>query len=151
VLRTLLDRLDEFGTRDERRTRVTLIGLDVSRPPMRLKTRSWAPLAAAALMGALLLAVLRVDVIRIRFGLAERLAEELRLEDLKRQLTVEMRTLRDPAVLSRRARDLGFERATNLIDLPTHGAPLPRHESPQSRGPVIEFAAYDSSSRAARR
>jgi len=134
----------------QRRTNVPLIGLDVSRPPIRLRTRSWAPLAAAALAGALLLAVLRVDVIRIRFGLAESLAEELRLEDLKRQLTVEMRRLRDPAVLSRRARELGFQRAERMIDLPADGTPQHLPEPPAVVGPV-EFAAAVPPSRERRR
>jgi hypothetical protein len=100
---------------------VGLIGLDVSRPPSRLRTRSWVPIVAAGVLGALLLAVLRVDVIRMRFALARSFEEQLALEERKRELTVEMRKLRDPAELARRAEALGFRRAEHLIDL----EPLP--------------------------
>jgi hypothetical protein len=140
--RAVLERFDAGRESETKVPDAGLIGLDVSRTPIRLKTRSWVPLAAAALAGALLLAVLRVDVIRIRFGLAESLEEEIRLEGLKRQLTVEMRQLRDPAVLSRRAQDLGFQRAEQLIELPAEGAPLPLPDPsapPTDLG--VEFAA----------
>ena len=38
-------------------------------------------------------------------------------EEIERQLTVDMRRLRDPAVLTRRAAEGGFGRADRLIDL----------------------------------
>lgn len=121
--------------------RAALIGLDVARTPLRLKTRSFAPIVAAALAGALLLAVLRIDVIRVRFGLADSLAKELQLEEEKRRLTVEMRKLRDPAALSRRARELGFKRAEQLIDLPGAGAsPTRRPREERARPLQIEMA-----------
>jgi len=109
-----------------------LVGLDVTNPPSRLQTGSWAPVVVAAVVGALFLAVQRMDVIRMRFGLASMFEEQLRLEELKRELTVEMRQLRDPAALTRHARELGFRRAEHLIDLaeqPEPRAPAAREET----------------------
>lgn len=121
-----------------------LIGLDVANPPSRLQTGSWAPVIAAIVLGSLFLAVLRMDVIRLRFGLAGMFEEQLRLEELKRELTVDMRQLRDPAALARHARELGFQRAQQLIDLaPDHDphAPAARQE------PVEGIALAVASSR----
>jgi len=149
AVRPLLARLGWDFTDDESAPRAALIGLDVSRTPMRLKTRSVAPVVVAALVGALVLAVLRMDVIRIRFGLADSLAAELELEEEKRRLTVEMRKLRDPAALSRRAHELGFGRAEQLIDLPRTGAPLPPPD-PAGADLPIEFAAVARETRGGR-
>ena len=128
--------------RDRRRNRpatsVTLIGLDVSRAALRLQTRSWAPLVVAALAGGLFLATLRTDVLRMRFSVAERFEQQLQLEQQKRQLTVKMRQLRDPAELSQRARALGFRRAERLIDLRGAGSP-DRPAVPMGR--AIELAS----------
>jgi hypothetical protein len=112
---------------------IGLIGLDVAQPPSRLRTRSWAGVAAAAVAGMMFLAVLRVDVIRMRFSVAEAFEEELRLEEVKRELTVEMRRLRDPAVLVERAGELGFRRAERLIDVGA-APPRPRVRRPEPRG-----------------
>ena len=112
--------LDRWAERTSERAAgpaTRLIGLDVAKPPSRLQTGSWAPVIVAVVVGALSLAVLRMDVIRMRFGLAGMFEEQLRLEELKRELTVGMRQLRDPAALTRHARELGFQRAEHLIDL----------------------------------
>jgi hypothetical protein len=119
-------------------TSVTLIGLDVSRAPLRLQTRSWAPLVVAALAGGLFLATLRTDVLRMRFSVAEHFKQQLQLEQQKRQLTVKMRQLRDPAELSQRARALGFRRAERLIDL--RGADSPDRPA-EPMGRAIELAS----------
>jgi len=120
-LRETMDRMLERSSRraDRRRPAVTLIGLDVSRPPLRLQSRSWIPAAAAVLVGALFLASLRMDVTRMRLMLGEAFKEELRLEEVERELTVDMRRLRDPALLARIAAERGFRRAEKLIDLPS--------------------------------
>lgn len=137
-LRRSVDRWAErTSARAARNPAVGLIGLDVSRPPLRLRPRSWVPLVAAAVVGAMFLAVLRMDVIRMRFALAQSFAEELRLEDVKRERTVRMRQLRDPAVLARNARRLGFRRAERLIDLDRVGGPPAMAPAPEP----IELAA----------
>jgi hypothetical protein len=103
---------------------INLIGFDVARAPGRLRGTSWLPVVAVAVLSGLLLAGLRVDVIRMRLARAESFEEELRLEQEERDLTVEMRQLRDPAELARRAEALGFRRAERMIDL-APGSPPP--------------------------
>ncbi len=129
---------------------INLIGLDVARAPGRLRGTSWLPVLAAALIGALFLAGLRVDVIRMRLARAKSFETELRLEQEERELTVLMRRLRDPAELARRANELGFRRAERLIDLApgTSGAPLPAVAAPPAtelarspQPPALELAA----------
>ncbi len=134
LLRRLVDELlVRDSRRSQRRSAIVLIGLDVSRPPLRLQTRSWIPSAAALLLGGLFLTTLRMDVTRMRLQLGHAFKEELRLEEIERQLTVDMRRLRDPAVLTRRAAEGGFGRADRLIDLegpPSRaGLPGPRRRS----------------------
>jgi hypothetical protein len=114
----------------------SLIGLDVARVPARLRGTSWLPVVAAAVVGALFLAGLRMDVIRMRLARAASFEEELRLEQEGRELTVEMRRLRDPAELSRQAEALGFHRAERLIDLD----PAAPHPQPAPAAPT-ELAA----------
>jgi hypothetical protein len=146
--------LDRWAERTSERAaspEIRLIGLDVVSLPSRLKTGSWAPVVVAAVVGGLFLAVLRMDVIRLRFSLASAFEEELRLEELKRELTVDMRQLRDPAVLGRRAQEIGFQRAARLIelgqDMPLGGSP-PRRDEPSQ---AIELAAASSGGLAGQR
>lgn len=110
------------GARD-RASRLDLIGLDVSGRTRH--ARAWLawPVIAAALLLALGVAVLRVDLIRMRYALAAGLASEQRLLDEQRQLTAHMRELRDPAELARRARELGFVHPARVIDLPFEPGP----------------------------
>jgi hypothetical protein len=137
-----IDRWAERASdRSGRGSAIGLIGLDVAQPPSRLRTRSWAGVVAAAVAGMMFLAVLRVDVIRMRFSVAQAFEEELRLEEVKRELTVEMRRLRDPATLVERAAELGFRRAERLIDV---GAAPPRprvHPPAPRRGEVLELVS----------
>jgi len=112
------------GSRQRRRSRSARsqgrIGRDLADRPAVLagRTRRAAPWIALALLAALLLAALRVDVIRMRYAQAEALAAEQRLIDRNRDLTVRMRQLRDPARLAERAQALGFVRPERVIDLP---------------------------------
>ncbi len=97
--------------------RLDLIGLDVSgRRGGRRAWISW-PVVLAALLLALGVAALRVDLIRMRYALADGLAAEQSLLEEQRRLTAEMRGLRDPSGLARRARELGFVHPERVIDL----------------------------------
>lgn len=116
-LRGSVDRWAVQASARASRPSAGLVGLDVSLAPSRLRGTSWLPVVAAAVVGALFLAVLRMDVIKLRLALAESFEAELRLAEEQRELTVEMRRLRDPAELTRRAEELGFDRAERLIDL----------------------------------
>lgn len=142
-LRRSIDRWAVRSSARASRPQIGLIGLDVSRAPSRLRGASWLPVAAAALAGALFLAGLRMDVIRMRLALAESFEQELRLEQEQRELTVEMRRRRDPAELARQAAALGFRRAERMIDLDTPAmrpAP-PTGTEPPSDAP-LELAAF---------
>jgi hypothetical protein len=106
-----------------------LIGVDVAAGDRPGIGRGLLPLLIAGLIVALGVASLRIDLLRIRYALAETVAEEQRLLDEQRNLTVRMRTLRDPVHLSKRAHELGFVRPERLIDLQgtppgSPGAPL---------------------------
>ncbi len=105
--------------------RLGLIGLDVS--GRRRRGRAWIgwPVIFAALVLALGVAVLRVDLIRMRYALADGLATEQRLLEEQRKLTAEMRQLRDPSDLAEHARAMGFVHPERVIDLPAPDAAAP--------------------------
>jgi hypothetical protein len=103
---------------ERRESRLDLIGLDVSgRGRYGRAWISW-PVIIAVLGLALGVAALRVDLIRMRYALADGLAAEQRLLEEQRQLTAEMRELRDPSDLAKEARALGFVHPERVIDLP---------------------------------
>ncbi len=79
--------------------------------------RSVAACLLGLALGALCLVALRVDILRTRYALAEALALEQQLLSERRDLTVEMRRLRDPARLATLARKRGFVRPERVIDL----------------------------------
>ena len=74
-------------------------------------------LGEVLLSSALFLVILRTEVLRLRYALGNAVAEEQRLSEQKRNLTVTMRRLRDPGRLARLARELGFERPEHVIRL----------------------------------
>lgn len=79
----------------------------------------WLPLAVAAgLLAALSVAALRVDMIRLRYGLAQALEQEKSLLEERRTMLASVRALRDPARLARAAEKRGFQRPTDILDLP---------------------------------
>jgi hypothetical protein len=79
----------------------------------------WLPLAAAGfLVAGLAVAALRVDLIRVRYGLADAVREEKALLEEKRQALARMRSLRDPSRLARLASHRGLARPERIIDLP---------------------------------
>ena len=74
------------------------------------------------------------------FTLAGTFDETHRLEELKRELTVDMRQLRDPAALIRHARELGFRRAERLIELDGNG-PVHRPSAVEEPAGAIELVS----------
>ncbi len=108
------------GTPQRRRRRqVAPIGRDCAGTPLRSNPRSrLLPVAlVGALIAALCLAALRVDLIRQRYDLAEAMNSEKQLLEQKRLLTAQSRRLRDPARLGRLAAERGFVRPKRLIDI----------------------------------
>ena len=96
-------------------------------------------LIGVGLAAALGLAVLRTDLLRMRYALPDILEQEQHLRDEQRSLTARMRQLRDPVHLAERARELGFVRPARLIDLPAS-------ESPALADPSTALAAAGAAS-----
>jgi hypothetical protein len=108
-----------------------LIGIDVASNRQPIVGRALLPLLIAGLLVALGVSAMRIDLLRIRYALAETVKEEQRLRGEERSLTVRMRTLRDPVQLAERAQQLGFVRPDRLIDLPGSAPGAP--ETPPDR------------------
>jgi len=102
-----------------------LVGLDFAR---RLRAPSagrplWLGLVAGLLAGGLLLVVLRIDIIRLRYALAQALEREAQLRGEQRELIVTDRRLRQPARLAGLAAGLGYDRPEVVVRLPESAAP----------------------------
>jgi len=104
------------------RSQRSLIGRDLAamHRDAERRRRRWIPLVVGGLLAALCLTALRIDLIRQRYDLAAAMSEEKRLLEERRLLTARVRSLRDPARLAERARQLGFERPAHvlLLDAP---------------------------------
>ncbi len=72
---------------------------------------------AGALLVALALASLRLEIFRLRYALAETLEVEQRLLERRRELVVEVARLRDPRRLRRLAGERGFGLPERVIQL----------------------------------
>ena len=98
-----------------------LIGIDLRREAWprcaRPSSRTLAPILIGLLLGGFLLTGLRVDLIRVRYALAEAVERERVLLEEQRALTVEMRRLRQPSQLTERARERGFVPPQRVIRL----------------------------------
>lgn len=106
------------GGRPERRPG-DLVGRDLARTRLPASgRRRWFPaLLVGAVVAALALAALRVEVIRQRYALAEVMQEQKRLLERRAALTAQMRSLRDPARLARLAQEMQLGRPERVIDL----------------------------------
>jgi len=76
------------------------------------------PLLILALIAALGVSALRIDLIRIRYAMADALAQEKALIAEQRELIVRRRQLRDPVELATQARARGFRPPTQIFTLP---------------------------------
>jgi hypothetical protein len=90
------------------------------------------PALLAAVLVALGMAALRIDLIRARYETGQGYSEERRLNQEIAGLTARMRELRDPVDLGQVARERGFVPPELLIDLTT----------PEERDPQVEFVSY---------
>ena len=93
------------------------IGVDFARWTLPRVSPAWVPIAILALVSALTLASLRIDLIRTRYALADALAAEENLISEQRALIATRRGLRDPTALAARAREAGFRPAGAVITL----------------------------------
>ncbi len=106
-------RLRESGEQE----RGSWIGVDLARVSLAPRSRTFVPLIAVALVAALGVSALRIDLIRTRYALAESLAQEQALLEEQRALIVRLRGLRDPSVLAALAQERGFRPAERVIAL----------------------------------
>jgi hypothetical protein len=132
-------------------TRGEWIGADLAHLGERAPARTVVPLLSLALLVALGVAALRIDLIRTRYALAEAMAEERRLIEEQRTLTVDLRRLRDPAVLAGLGHARGFVPAADVRSVtdpmpPVHAprplqhTALPAVAAGPPGGPAIEVA-----------
>jgi hypothetical protein len=101
------------------------IGVDFAGQDGSRSARKLLPLLVLALVTALGIAALRIDLIRIRYAMASAVNEETALREEQRNLIVRRRQLRDPTLLDIQARARGFRPATSVVvlDEPTHARP----------------------------
>ncbi|GEM_PF-1931703 len=97
--------------------RHTWIGVDLARFRGAPRSRTLVPLVALALVVALCVASLRIDLIRTRYAVAASLGQEQALIEEQRALIVRLRALRDPSVLAALARERGYRPAERVIAL----------------------------------
>ena len=100
------------------------IGLDVAGHRGTISPRRVLPVLIVVLLVALGVASLRIDLLRLRYALADATLEEQRLLDDERMLTAARRRLRDPVHLARLADELGFvppDSQTTLAPAPSYG------------------------------
>jgi hypothetical protein len=97
------------------------------------------PALAVAVLVALAMAALRVDLIRGRYEIGMGYHQEEQLNRRIARLTASMRELRDPARLGKFAKDMGFVPPERLIDLP-----VDLKAKPSGKGSTaIQFARHD--------
>jgi hypothetical protein len=118
----ILERLVGVSPRSPQRAArrpLKLVGRDLARMPLRagVRRRILPVVLASALISALGLAVLRIELIRLRYDLAAAMKSEKQLLDERMLRTAEVRRLRDPARLARLAAERGFVRPDRVIDL----------------------------------
>jgi hypothetical protein len=116
-------------SRNSRAGAADLVGVDFARVRTAVRRRRvWLP---AALLGALLaamgLAQLRMEIFRMRYALGEVDAQARKLQEQRSLLLAELERLRGPARLARLARERGFATPSAVIVLdPPRSGPGPR-------------------------
>ena len=89
----------------------------------RRAARPWLLIMVGAVAAALMVASLRVSILRLRYQLSAAISEETQLLERQRAVTVELRELRNPTRLRGLAKELGFGPPERVIQLsvPTAG------------------------------
>ena len=77
----------------------------------------WLLITVGAVAAALMIASLRVSILRLRYQLSAAVSEETKLLEQQRAVTVTLRELRDPARLRGLATERGFSRPERVIQL----------------------------------
>jgi hypothetical protein len=102
-----------------RHNRRNLAGRDLARVRIapRSRRRFLAILLASALLAGFSLVALRVDILRLRYALADALAQQQTLLEEHRVATARLEALRDPARLAALADERGLLRPQRVIEL----------------------------------
>lgn len=132
------------GSRAANAGRQAWIGIDVSKDAVRPAPRGLYPLLAVAVVAALAIAAVRIDLLRTRYAVAAVLERENELIEEQRQLIVRRRQLRDPVALAVQARERGFRPPAQVVTLPD--PPMGPFEDVVRPKPVIGEAAFASAS-----
>jgi hypothetical protein len=122
----------EGGRRPSASARADLVGRDLAEAPRRARSRARLrlPIAVGAVIAALLLVTLRVEILRLRYALAEVASQEEELLARSRQVTVRVRELRDPARLRTLAAERGFGRPERVLSLELSAGSPPAVSAP---------------------
>lgn len=109
------------------RARADLVGRDFSglRPAGRPWSGRLPALLAGVLLAALAIVSLRVDLIRVRYGLGEAMEQEKALLEQERKLRARVGGLRDPTRLAELAPRYGLARPARVLELSAGPAPDP--------------------------
>ena len=95
------------------------VGRDFAHLPSRGRRplQPWVAITVGTLAAALMVASLRVSILRLRYQLSAAVTEETELLASQREITVELRELRDPTRLRELATKQGFARPERVIQL----------------------------------
>ena len=107
---------------------IPLVRRDFAAGPRRGRVilRAAVPtLVGVAVAVGLAMVALRNDLIRIRYALTAAMREERDLLQQRRELTAQVRALRDPARLGRIAREQGFVRPERVLEIEAPGGTAP--------------------------
>ena len=105
------------------------------------RARRLLPLLALALIAALGISALRIDLIRTRYAMASVMAEEQLLIEEQRNLIVRRRQLRDPVELAVQARARGFQPLSVVLSLPEPTLASTAHSSTPMASPSLADAS----------
>jgi hypothetical protein len=117
-----------------------LVGRDLAGgPPRRARVRRRLPLAllGGGIVAALLLVTLRVEILRLRYAVAEVAAEEQALAERIAQAKFRLRELRDPARLRKLAAERGFVRPERVLQVELPPSGRTRRDPERERGPQV--------------
>jgi hypothetical protein len=120
-----------------------LVGRDLAGgPPRRARVRRRLPLAllGGGIVAALLLVTLRVEILRLRYAVAEVAAEEQELAERIAQAKFRLRELRDPARLRKLAADRGFVRPERVLQVELPADRASRSDAERARVPEVAAA-----------
>lgn len=120
------------------------IGVDVSGERADHGVRVLLPLLIIALVAALGIAALRIDLIRTRYAVAAHSERAKELIETQRALIVRRRELRDPVELAKVARERGFRAPAHVLVVPDPTDPRMIAHTSRAELPAVSAGPPDS-------